>query len=232
MEEEINKILRLILGIELAEDRKSTLQLALRQARKLGGVEAGKMASYTMFISRRIKPNSNVDEIVNNSFEAIQDEEMDVLTSLCMYLIALDQLGHIFGERNSGSNRVGVAIERSKNVLSPDCTNSLKDLRNSINHNFGLSCYNERKNVGKKKYTLVLVDDGENSPVEESKEIWLGNWCDKDERTSTHIYPFSLMNYAEKIINSFIKQFKDGTLKTPLCVEELKTRFTIITKNQ
>jgi predicted outer membrane repeat protein len=47
MEEEKNRVLRQILGIESEIGRKSTLQLALNQARKLGGAIQGEHVSRT-----------------------------------------------------------------------------------------------------------------------------------------------------------------------------------------
>ena len=226
MENEKNKILRLILGLESDDYRKSTLQLALKQARCLGGVISGEPSSYTKFMLRRSKKGQNKSRMINTFFVASSDEEMDVLTSLSLYLIILDQLGHIFGPRNKSSNRVKDALDKS--IIVSNLTDvelgEIAALRNSICHNFGLASYSTSQNVGVFKFIICFDDDGNQKPVIDAIEKWGGDWCDN---TSVHIYPFSLINYVEQILNSFVKQHQEGKLESPLCVEELKTRFTI-----
>ena len=144
MKEDKEQILRLILGIENSEDRKSTLQLALKQARRLIGITSKEEASYTLFQRRNSKDANSRDALIDTIFEACSDEEMDILTSLSLYLIVLDQLGHIFGSRSNKSNRVKEALEKSNiNTGLKDIElEEIADLRNSLNHNFGLACYN------------------------------------------------------------------------------------------
>lgn len=230
MKEDKDLIINLILGIDSSDNRISTLQLAIKQARRLVGIAKGEYASVTKFILRRCKPDIDAEIMVKSFLEAHTDEEMDLLTSMSLYLIVLDQLGHIFGERRNNSNKVKDAIEKSNisaGLISEEI-NEIANLRNSINHNFGLACYNPDKNVGVFKYIICFDDDGNQKPVVDAIEEWGGNWCDKNENTSVHIYPFSLANYVEQILNSFIEQYQEGNLKSPLSVEELKTRFTIL----
>jgi len=229
MKEDKEQILRLILGIENSEDRKSTLQLALKQARRLIGITSKEEASYTLFQRRNSKDANSRDALIDTIFEACSDEEMDILTSLSLYLIVLDQLGHIFGSRSNKSNRVKEALEKSNiNTGLKDIElEEIADLRNSINHNFGLACYNPSRNLGVRKYTICIVEDGKQQPIVDAIKEWEGDWCCKNDNTSVHIYPFSLINLIERVIDSYIKQYNDEKLYTPLCVEELKTRFTI-----
>ena len=246
MEEEKKAILDLILGIEHEEGRKSTLQLALKQARKLVGKKEGKTVSRQTFYERR-RNNSDslgevyvsapqelneeqIEEIINDNVEIKSDDEMDVLTSLCLYLIVLDQLGHIFRERTTASNRIKDAIMLSNMVLiyAEQEKEVIANLRNSINHNFGLACYNPPKKNGKTKYVLCIgEDDGKHYPVILPNSEWNGDWSDKKEETSTQIFPFSLMNFAEEVLASFIELHKSESIESPIGVEELKTRFTI-----
>lgn len=229
MKEDKNQILRLILGIETSENRKSTLQLALKQARRLIGITSKEEASYTLFKLRNSKGAKNQDAIADIALEVYIDEEMDIITSLSLYLIVLDQLGHIFGSRSNKSNRVKEALEKSdiNTGLKDIELEEIADLRNSINHNFGLACYNPSKNLGVRKYTICIVEDGKQQSVVDAIKKWEGDWCCKNEDTSVHVHPFSLINLIEKVIDSYIKQYNDEKLYTPLCVEELKTRFTI-----
>ena len=235
MENEKNKILRLILGLESDDYRKSTLQLALKQARCLGGVIPSESSSYTNFMLRRSKEGQDKNEMINSFFDASSDEEMDVLTSLSLYLIVLDQLGHIFGNISNRSNRVKDAIElkglsligyRGRAMTESDL-NAISQLRNSINHNFGLASYNPQIQSGVFKYTICFDDDGDNKPVANSLERWNGDWCDKSEESSIHVYPFSLMNYVEDIYKSYVISYQWNRIQSPLSLEELKTRFTL-----
>ena len=234
MKEDKDLIINLILGIDSSDNRISTLQLAIKQARRLVGIAKGEYASVTKFILRRCKPDIDAEIMVKSFLEAHTDEEMDLLTSMSLYFIVLDQLGHIFGDlRNNNSNKVKEAIEKSNidsGLISAEI-DEIANLRNSINHNFGLACYSPSKKNGVFKYTICFDDDGNQKPVVDAVEEWEGDWCDKSEKTSVHVYPFSLMNYVEQILNSFIEQHQKGTLKSPLCVEELKTRFTLINNN-
>lgn len=233
MEEEKQKILRVILGIEITNDRKSTLQLAITQAHRIMGLDKGDMASYYSFTQRKSKDETDVEKIADTFLLSSQDEEMDILTALSLYLIVLDQLGHIFGEQEEKiSNRIAKALEKSEIcTLSQSEMQAIADLRNSINHNFGLANYNPKTGVGTTKYIICFEDSGNRKPIEEAQEKWDGNWNDKRERTSTKVYPFSLINLVEHVLMAFTNMLMKGTLKTPLGVEELKTRFTVLAAN-
>ena len=230
MDLEKDTILKLILGLDSANDRLSTLQLAIKQARRLIGITHKEEASYTLFQHRKSKDANSQDALADTILEAFSNEEMDILTSLSLYLIVLDQLGHIFGSRSKKGNRVKEALENSNiNTGLKDIElEEIAGLRNSINHNFGLACYNPDRNLGVKKYTICLVEDGKQKPIVDAIKKWEGDWCCKNEDTSVHVHPFSLINLIEKVIDSYIKQYNDEKLYTPLCVEELKTRFTIV----
>ena len=247
MKEEKRAILDLILGIEHEKGRKSTLQLALKQARKLVGKKEEKTISRQTFFERRRNYNDSlgdeyvsapqdlyeeqIEEIIYDNAEIRSDEEMDVLTALCLYLIALDQLGHIFGKQTNASNRIKDAITRSNTILihTKQEKEAIANLRNSINHNFGLACYYPDTKKGKMKYVLCIgKDDGKHYPVVLPNSEWDGDWSNKKEETSTQIFPFSLMNFAEEVLASFIELHKSESIESPLGVEELKTRFTIL----
>lgn len=230
MSDNKKQFIELILGIRSESNRKSTLQLALQKARRLAGINVGEEANHAMFITRRSTNESGVSEIVDSFFAAAKDEEMDILTSLCLYLIVLDQLGHIFGPQNTKSNRVKDAIDIGNITanMSDEELNSIKELRNSINHNFGLASHDPWQKKPGKKYTICFNDDGFQKPIIDATEKWDGDWHDKNERTSVHVYPFSLIKYIESVLNSFVQQYLNGVLDSPLCEEELATRFTIL----
>ncbi len=217
MKEKKESILRLILGIGSTENRLSTLQLALKQARRLAVVNPNEIASHHKYVSRNIN-------------EEVGVEEMDVLTSLSLYLIVLDQLGYIFGSQISSNNRIGdaIIIANVPTHMNGNEQDAIVNLKNSINHNFSLINYNQLSDIIEQKYSFFFVEDGNQKPIIESKEEWEGDRPDKDNCTSFHVYPFSLINYAEEIIKSIIRLYEKGIIQSPLSVDELTTRFTII----
>ena len=231
--EETKKILKLILGIEPFEGRLSTLQLALQQARKLIGInnlEDKVDINYQTFQCRRPSRDFNANEIVDYAFKAHQEEEMDVFTSLSLYLIVLDQLGHIFGGRCNNSVRIKEAIKKSKSSISfsEEELDAITKLRHSLNHNFGLANYNPTDNKGNIKFEIIMGKIEPQKFIVRPSIPWSGNWCDKSESSSTKFYAFSFINFVEnEVLKSFVEQVRNETISTHLCVEELKTRFTI-----
>jgi hypothetical protein len=89
MKEENDRIIKLILGIESENSRKSTLQLALKQARRLVGVNHGEHANRVCFSLRNSNEEFDAEEIADSYLRSHSDEAMDVLTSLSLYLIIL-----------------------------------------------------------------------------------------------------------------------------------------------
>ncbi len=230
--EDTQKILKLILGIESVEGRLSTLQLALQQARKLIGIddlEGEKKINYQIFQCRRPSQDSIANDIIDYAFKAHQEEEMDIFASLSLYLIVLDQLGHIFGGRCNKSVRIREAIKKSKTSISfsEEELDAITRLRHSLNHNFGLANYNPTDNKGNIKFEIIMEKNEHLKFVVCPSPPWSGNWCDKSESSSTKLYAFSFINYLEnEVLKSFVEQVRNETISTHLCVEELKTRFT------
>lgn len=255
MDKDKKAILNLILGIERSTNRKSTLQLALIQARKLVGKKEGEIITppkpkkQEQFEEHNseIKQNDNlhnlseveVNEVIKDYSDQDNEEVMKIFTSLCLYLIVLDQLGHIYrSQGDNGSNMIEQAIKKSEayNKLSPQNAErtsvSIANLRNSINHNFGLANYNPFRNKGNRNYKFTICiteDDGIQQPIKLPIQDWDGDWKDKSDTTSTVVYPFSLMNYIEEVLSSYIEMHKKEAIESRLGIEELKTRFTIVT---
>lgn len=229
--EEKEKILRLILGLDFDKERKSTLQLALKQAHRLTGIRTERGASRASWLFRGSENADTPEEMADMALDKYEDESMDILTSLCLYLIVLDQLGHIFGDRSYYDNRTRAAIIKShlddKYNLNEADLESISELRNSINHNFGLVSCKKNSSLGKEKYIICFNDDGNNKPISRNLS-WDGDWHDKSEDTSTHVFPFSLMNFVEEVLHKIIELYQRGSVDSPLSVEELKMRFTII----
>lgn len=158
-----------------------------------------------------------------------KNEEEDIMTVLCLYLIALDQLGHIFGKKSNKSNRVNDAIKLANKIenlnIDDDEITSIKNLRNSINHNFGLACISTNGKAVE-KFTIEFDNVQKEEPIESHKVD--GNWSDKSKQASTKVCPFAFINFAEKVYQIYVDSFQANKIESPLSTDELKTRFTVL----
>ena len=145
----ILKLLDINLPMENIPYRLSTISLLLRSARKLSGRDL----VTGIYEGREFNEQNFVDETYN-SF---------LFTSLLNYLILLDQIGIIFGE-TSNSNGIVSALDTFSKLPKRKKT-IIKELRNSLAHNFGLTsnkyiCSFSRK---KSRYSKTSI---------KSLEVW------------------------------------------------------------
>ena len=148
----------------------------------------------------------------------------DAFSALSLYLIALDQLGHLF-VKGKESVKVGEILKKAKisEFGNEDIRKAIKQLRNSLCHNFGLA--NNRKPF----YKFTLDFNDENKIIELPMKVWDGNWSDKMKETQTTVHIFPLCNAIEKAINSVITQYEQGEIQCVISdIEEVKSRFTVL----
>lgn len=222
------RILNLVLGLASDDHRKSTLQLALEQARHLIGYTKEKGVSIAGYKCRGLNITEKDGHITADRIEDNRSKDdidvCDAFSALSLYLIALDQLGHLF-VKGKESVKVGEILKKAKisEFGNEDIRKAIKQLRNSLCHNFGLA--NNRKPF----YKFTLDFNDENKIIELPMKVWDGNWSDKMKETQTTINIFPLCNAIEKAINSVITQYEHGEI---LCVisdlEEIKSRFTLL----
>lgn len=225
----IKDITDLILGITTDNICISTLQLALRQARRLIGYNSvDKKISKRDFEERMgvAEENPESDMYSKGLFSNANHEEMDAMTALSLYLIILDQLGHIFDKKKVKSVKIEEAIDLVEPPLfKSDEAKAITNLRNSLNHNFGLAnCY---KGQGTHKFVLHFKSN-EDIPIVLPTTEWDGIWSNKSESSSCHIHVFAMCKSIESIVSNIIEQYKEGKLYPSISdAEELATRFTI-----
>lgn len=226
--DEKKEILSLILGLSEDEHRKSTLQLALSQARHMIGYDKNKGISFAGYACRHMHIQWENDEINVDLIEDERNNEVvdicDAFSALTFYLIALDQLGHIF-IKNKRTVRVSDILELSGIVEfnEEETRMAIQQLRNSLCHSFSLA--NDKKPI----YKYVLCFDDEEMIVKLPLVKYNSDWKDKSEDSKTIIYVFPLCNAIEKAIANIVSLFERGEIQCRVTeIEELETRFTIL----
>ena len=218
-----DSILKLILGFSKDERRKSTLQLALTEARHLIGFDISKKSIQRIDFEFR-NPIDPDEDAKSDCFNTRDKGVCDVFTALILYLVALDQLGHVF-INNKKNVKICDLLKLSNVSQFKDrrILNAVKNFRNSLCHNFGLA-NNKRPFY---KFTIDYKD--REQILKLPQKTWKGVWNDKTEETQTIVYIFPLCNALEQVIDSITHQYTIGEISSSLSLEELKTRFTIIT---
>lgn len=221
---EKKEIAELILGLRSDEKRKSTLQLALESAKFHVGIDNGSKLDQATFFFRhhlveRIQEETSLDRC---------SDEAELFSALLLYLNVLEQIGALFcNDKDYGS------IVNAFNAFVPDKLNkeeicAVKNLRNSLAHNFGLVNYNQRTKKPTVKFSICFTDDKE-TIVELPRRKWNGSFDDKSDETQCKIYAFPLIKWIEQILIEVKERFKSGTLSFAIeDLEEIKARFTII----
>ena len=207
--------------------------MALEQARHLIGYDKEKGITRAGYNCRRLNIRNENGHVTADLIDDSRQEDMidncDAFSALTFYLIALDQLGHLFVKKSKRKS-VYVAslleIAKTNEFSDEGCRMAVENLRNSLCHSFGLVNMANSKNCFC-KFTLdfTTVDKIIQLPT----APWNGDWEDKSEATQIEIGVFPLCNAIEKVIVSIVEQYKRGEI--PCSIEnneELKTRFTIV----
>ena len=223
MENEKDDIIRLILGLSNHDDRISTLQLALSQARRCIGYDSKKECNMVNFTFRNTQIDNEDGQLTVNCIDDNRKnaDECDCFNALTLYLIALDQLGHIFV---SGRKKleVGEMLKRSRieEFRDEEVQTAIENLRNSLCHNFGLA---------NTKYKFSLNFNSYDGIIKVPDKKFNIDWSDKSKETQTIVNVFPLCNAIEKVIKSIVEKYENGELSCVIDdVEELKTKFTLI----
>jgi len=209
----IEKLLETEQPMDNNPTRLSTLILLLKSARHLSGRNL-KNGDYEM--------NELTEEnFINQTYHSFQ------LSGLLNYLILLEQIGSIFTplKKNIITNSNGIyrALTYFSNLGDTE-KQSIKALRNSLAHSFGLATDNTKKE--KFKFSLSIES---NTDIIRPKN-WTGNYIDKSEESITTVFIIDLINLIEDIFRKVNDQWKSGQLKTfsPDEIDKLKARYTLI----
>lgn len=225
-------LLDIIVGKKNDSEIKSTLQLALNQARLLVGYDNSQAPAISrvnfetrdaQFISECIEKEICADNLRR------ADEPALIMNSLSLYLICLDQIGHIFFPSTSKSVLAGAVVikmEYTEKFGTKDAPNIIDALRNSLCHNFGLSNKNNKYHY---KFSLNYNEGESTSPIVEAKTKWDGIFRDiSDHENDTVINIFPFMQETENLIAEIVRKYETKEIACSLSANELKTRFTII----
>lgn len=216
-------MIRTILGLKQVKNRKSCLLMAIRSARYLTGrdVITGKALGIGEMEYNVLKKDEvQTHQLYNEHF----------FTGIAMYLIALDCIGCLFENTTikpvDDNNSIVRALE-SFSALKNKEIEAVKDLRNTLAHNFGLAT--ESKGGAKKtkhKFTLSFSDKAE--AIKLPKKDWDGDFGNKKQSCSTIIGVSAFCNLAESIIANVYDSYEKGLLKLRVSEEQVKARFTVL----
>lgn len=216
--------MRFILGFDKENNRKSNYLIAVESARRLTGRNPLDGTANSI--------NDMRFNLLDIGKEDDQPTDEKMMIGLTMYLILLDLIGCLF-ERKDKSVKCKNGVKRALTLFSklePQKIEAIKDLRNSLTHNFGLATETikdkkEKENEGH-KFTLSFTND--DPIIKLPTKEWNNKYEDKEDESSTVIGVYTLCNEIENIIKELMNTYKSGNLKFKLLDEEIKSRFTII----
>ncbi len=217
-------MIKTILGLKRVKNRRSCLLMAIRSARYLTGrdVITGKAIGICEMEYTILK---------NDDVTTLQLYNEHFFSGLAMYLIAIDCIGCLFDNltitpKTENNNSIIRAL-KSFSTLDDERIEAVKDLRNTLAHNFGLAT--ESKGGAKKtkhKFTLSFSDKAE--AIKLPKKDWDGDFGNKKQSCSTIIGVSAFCNLAESIIANVYDSYEKGLLKLRVSEEQVKARFTVL----
>lgn len=218
-------MIKTILGLKHDKTRRSCLLMAIRSARYLTGREI--ITGKAIGICEMEYNVLNKDEVTTHQ---LYNEHF--FSGLAMYLIAIDCIGCLFDNKTTLSeekNSIGRALT-SFSSLDKVRIEAVKDMRNTLAHNFGLATENILPNGNPKKckhkFTLSFSDDAE--AIKMPTTEWDGDYNNKEETTSTIIGVAAFCELMESIIANVYECNKNGQLKLRISENEAKARFTVL----
>lgn len=204
---EQKKLIKKILAIELKETRKYTPMLCLRSGRNL--------LKYSI---------NEYDDYYANNYSALLN-----------YLVFLEMVGTVFKPIQSktlnSNNGIYKALKYFGENLDHQEISSIRALRNSLAHNFGLAIKSNTKNEDLTHKFELHFDTQSDKIITLPKEKWNGCFSDKQEETSTIVNEKNLIQLIENIYQKLLDMNEKGELELAICEDELNTRFSIMPKN-
>jgi len=188
----------------MGDGRESCLMIALENARVL---------------NRRDKDGNSFSIDICEKLDGLI--EFESFIGLANYLLILDMIGVVFTKQKRVGKRIAEVLKKFGNVTCEKERKAICSLRNCLAHNYGLA-----DDQNKIKFKFIL-DNTCNEMIKHSIVDWDGNYCDKEESTSTTINPRKLIDKIEDTYCEVKKQVFAGTLNTNMSVNELESRFTI-----
>ena len=198
-------------------NRFSTIILLLRSSRKLFGCDL-KTGIYN-------KNELNEENYENETYQSFQ------FTGLINYLILLEQFGSIFKPKNQlkikEKNGIFCSLKYYSS-LSIDQIETIRSLRNSLAHKFGLATEKKQNKKPPRKFIISIEHNPE--IVKLPKIDWAGVFTDKSQQSSTTIHIINLITLIESIYQQMVTDNNSNNLALILedGIPELETRYTII----
>lgn len=164
------------------------------------------------------------DEIIDFIFEKGLYHS-NAQAGILLYLIFLDQVGIIFKPKNEkeikASKNRGSEISRALkhfSSLNDSEISIIRNLRNSLSHNFGLATTSHKFTLSTEKSSAIIKNE----------KKWTGDFNDKREETQTTIYVQNLIELVESIYENLLEENKNNNLEIVIDKDELLAKFTII----
>ncbi|MEQ8909387.1 MAG: hypothetical protein RIC95_09355 [Vicingaceae bacterium] len=195
------------------EGRSSNLIIALRGARKLTGrdIKTGKL------LSKKESLNKMNQDFKDGTYHS------SLFLGLVNYLIILDLIGSLFSKQTANKQRKNGLENALENftVLKKEEKDAIKELRNSLAHNFGLG---QPKNI----FSLSNSYPKMISLPESKNDFFVTKSKSKDSYTK--INDVKLCSFVEEVFNEVKKCFGSNELKLKngLNEQEIKSRFTFL----
>lgn len=214
-----------ILGLIHENNRKSCFLMAIRSARYLTGRDI--VSGKALGICEMEYNVLNKDDVITHQ---LYNEHF--FSGLAMYLIAIDCIGCLFDNtkiKSAEGNSIARALD-SFSSIDKDRIEAIKDLRNTLAHNYGLATENTLPNGKPKKYkhkfTLSFSDEAE--AIKLPVINWNGKYDNKNDDCSTIIGVSSFCDMIESIIANVYKCYESDSLILRIDENEAKSRFTVL----
>ncbi len=218
-EKEIIK--QFVLNKEIEDGRESSLIKALEDSRRL--YKNKDLWEIIDALSNSNNPNTCEEKMI----ELTKRMETSFL-SLIGYLILLDMIGKVFTKENHFIS----AIDAFGSPELKEHKYTVKALRNSLAHNYGLVNIPENPIYDENslhKFTLFEGKNNDGKIFSKEKKWKRENWTDKNDNTSTIVYVQKLVDEIENLIQNLQEKARNEELSICLdgAIEELYARFTI-----
>ena len=206
----------------MEDNRQSCLVMALETARILSGRDKKNGES-------RKTVNTGVD--MPDLLDGLHFEDNQYMTTgnfggLIHYLMLLDLIGNVFV--SSTQNPICRALREFSSITDDKTLWAIVGLRNSLAHNYGLVSEPKNQSHTKHKFCLHLQDEMDEM-IKIPTPAWDGDCTNKDEKASTDIDVYKLIDAIEEMYQNIKKKAEKGELKLIIDEAELKARFTINT---
>lgn len=205
-----------ILQTDIKRSRQYTFMLSLRSARHLLGcnLENGEYE------------HKNITEYYFENGLYFSN----MFSGLLNALIFLETIGIIFKPKNNKHTSLKNGIARSLSYfskLSKSEIATIRSLRNSFAHNFGLAIVNDRKKSNL-THKFILSIEKSDKVIALPEQKWTGNFNDKSDKTATKVYVFNLIKVMEEVYQNILSLNEKEEIELAIPKDKLYTCYSIL----